>query len=104
MERNSILRKFRKGCDRRSRGGKNPDPRGNEECAREYPALFQRYQTEGVEIAKAAAIKTFEVPDAVAAWQAYVDLVARRDMSAPSVAMTTARIERPDLYLAFQSA
>ena len=77
-------------------------------AAREHPDLLEKFQREGIEIAKAAdqLVQDRPLPDAVQAWNTAVDDEVRSwsGRITRSEAMTRVARERPALYAAMQAA
>ena len=77
-------------------------------AAREHPDLLEKYQREGVEIAKAAdqLVQDRPLPDAVQAWNRAVDeeILSFGGKISRSDAMTRVRASRPALFAAYQAA
>jgi len=87
----------REGCGRLS---------AMEKAARQHPDLLQKYQTEGQQRAE-KALQRMPSPrpaPALLAFRRIVDEIARRDNISPLEAMTRARAEFPEEFLAMQDS
>jgi hypothetical protein len=75
-------------------------------AAERYPELVKRFNSEGVEIAKAAAdaLAPRSITKAEQDFELAVDEIVKRDKCPRSDAMSKARTEHPDAFRAYQGA